>query len=910
MAIQSTLLAVVLGIVAAVMASVFGAIVLVRVLKLIGLLTSHVAQFIGGMLSDALRFVGAIVLMLVLAPLVLGSVVIGRWSAAAHFGRAVKNEIKTACLSIYRVVIGHPFRLIGLRSVTEGLENRLPQVIAEAPGPDKPSRRRVGMFDGYTIVGSLPGGGSGGRLYIAEPSELKRAAFVRQGLDDVEQVVIKSFSLADGSSLPQIVRESRALDAAKKLGLVLEHELTEERFFYVMRYVPGESLSTLTTRMHGLSGGNGLDDAHLRQALGYIADLLRALDTYHHGGLWHKDVKPDNIIVDGREAHLVDFGLVTPLRSAMTLTAHGTEYFRDPELVRQALRGVKVHQIDGTKFDIYAAGAVLYSVIENSFPAHGGLSQITKRCPEAVRWIVRRAMTDYDKRYATAAEMLGDLEAVLRAPNMFDVRPIDLPSMAQDAASRASEPEQGVACAPYGPWRNVRLAPWRSASRSNEVHRNSHADWMAFTRRARAEADAICDGCWLAQISEDDALEWLKQAWIGEAASSSMHENRLLGIVRRCAHEEAGARAAGQLPDPTSPVGYAAAGSPVPPPLHADDPTSRAPARPVPKRLAGRPKLRVTGWWSGRYTVEGEQAPRGGTSAPTPHPDLRGSDERPPFYAGVAPKARPARPAPRLSASEQLRAARGRAAAKRRAAQQRIAQSRKRARGHVDPTAINAGTVAGAVMGLLMLAAVGGLLLLSWTNTSRRETSVVASVAPPPAPPAPAAPAEASPSSSPAGPIVLTDAGKIDLASLAPIESRSLVVVSDLAPPLDASVERELRTLFSSLLRAGGTLLGDSSVFLGDGAGPDERQVEIVAELKAARGQRPIDSPDVQSDVMKWLRTHGDVDAVLWIAPVLKPGSGIQYSVFTSSATISGRVDKLLQPVLADALVRACMSVN
>ncbi|MCP6440745.1 hypothetical protein NL474_30330, partial [Klebsiella pneumoniae] len=77
-------------------------------------------------------------------------------------------------------------------------------------------------------------------------------------------------------------------------------------------------------------------------------------------------------------------------------TTHGTEYFRDPEMVRLALRGVKVQEVDGAKFDLYAAGAVLYSMIENSFPAHGVLSPINKRCPEALRWIVRRAMADYD----------------------------------------------------------------------------------------------------------------------------------------------------------------------------------------------------------------------------------------------------------------------------------------------------------------------------------------------------------------------------------------------------------------------------------------------------------------------------------------------------------------------------------
>ena len=53
----------------------------------------------------------------------------------------------------------------------------------------------------------------------------------RMGRGELKQVVIKSFSMNDGSSLPQIVRESRSLDAAKKLGLVLDHDLTPDRFF-------------------------------------------------------------------------------------------------------------------------------------------------------------------------------------------------------------------------------------------------------------------------------------------------------------------------------------------------------------------------------------------------------------------------------------------------------------------------------------------------------------------------------------------------------------------------------------------------------------------------------------------------------------------------------------------------------
>ena len=90
---------------------------------------------------------------------------------------------------------------------------------------------------------------------------------------------------------------------------------------------------------------------------------------------------------------------------------------------------MKVHQIDGSKFDVYAAGAVLYSMVENSFPAHSGLSQISKRCPDALRWIVRRAMAEYDRRYPSAAAMLADLRVLMLASDPFSVKPADLPSV-------------------------------------------------------------------------------------------------------------------------------------------------------------------------------------------------------------------------------------------------------------------------------------------------------------------------------------------------------------------------------------------------------------------------------------------------------------------------------------------------
>ncbi len=397
----------------------------------IGRCFRHLFEFVAGMLRDALRLVGSLLAALACVAALGFSMLFVRRSAALHYGRALRDEATRAGGCFYRLIIGHLMRLLCLDAMTEGLEKRVPEIIARAPGPDRPSSGPA-SFPGYRITGSLPGGGSGARLYLAEPDsdkfrQLQRSA--PRGVDVPGRLVIKSFSLSDGSTLPQIVRENRALSAARDLGLVLEHELTATRFHYVMPYVPGEDLSAETARLHAAAGSAGLDDTGLRRALSLTDDLLSTLQRFHKGGLWHKDVKPGNVIVSEGRAHLVDFGLITPLASAMTLTTHGTEYFRDPEMVRLALKGVKVNEVDGIKFDLYGAGAVLFSLVEGGFPAHGSLSRITRRCPEALRWIIRRAMADMQHRYASATEMLDDLRSVSGADDPFRVRPADLPSL-------------------------------------------------------------------------------------------------------------------------------------------------------------------------------------------------------------------------------------------------------------------------------------------------------------------------------------------------------------------------------------------------------------------------------------------------------------------------------------------------
>jgi len=445
-------------------------------------LIGHVLRHLVGTLVELLRFAGALIAAVFLPLAVMFNIGRGRWGTSQHYGKALVDELANAASALYRATLAHPLRLVGLGALLDGVENRMPEVVAAAPGADRPAGGPTKAFDGYVVTGSLPAGGSGAKLWVARPTPAKHAQLAAQFAAVPAEVVIKAFDLSAGSTLPQIVRENRALEAARKLGLVLEHHMAADRFHYVMPYVAGADLSEVARRMHGRAAAGGLDDDGLRAVSGYAASLLGILARFHAAGLWHKDIKPSNIIVGEGRVELVDLGLVTPLASAMTLTTHGTEYYRDPEMVRLAMRGVKVHEVDGVKFDLYSAGAVLYFLIEHSFPAHGSLSAITKRCPEAVRWIVRRAMASLESRYGSAGEMLRDVEAVLASKDPFALRPADLPSM----GGRAAEVERAVSAGEPAPWKHEPPPPFAparqptpvgAAAPGKEVRRSKSRGW-------------------------------------------------------------------------------------------------------------------------------------------------------------------------------------------------------------------------------------------------------------------------------------------------------------------------------------------------------------------------------------------------------------------------------------------------
>jgi len=128
--------------------------------------------------------------------------------------------------------------------------------------------------------------------------------------------------------------------------------------YYVMGYVRGDSLSALLRR----SGRLGADQA--RRILGELAD---ALDYAHRQGVVHRDLKPDNVLIeeDSGRALLADFGIAKSAAAGHTLTATGsivgTPLYMSPE--QASGRG----DVDG-RSDLYSLGVIGFEMLAGRRP--------------------------------------------------------------------------------------------------------------------------------------------------------------------------------------------------------------------------------------------------------------------------------------------------------------------------------------------------------------------------------------------------------------------------------------------------------------------------------------------------------------------------------------------------------------
>ncbi|HET9039296.1 MAG TPA: protein kinase [Gemmatimonadales bacterium] len=244
--------------------------------------------------------------------------------------------------------------------MTDSADKPLPARLAEALG------------DAYTIEGEVGRGGMG-VVYRARDERLQR------------RVAIKV--LPPELAFQKDIRErfTREAQTAAKLShphIVPIHTVGEGQglVYFVMGYVDGESVAGRIRRRGKLP----VDEA--RRIMGEAADALSAA---HALSIIHRDIKPDNILLEGSRGRVMvtDFGIAKALSSTSgaTLTgagvAIGTPAFMSPE------QAAGEREIDG-RSDVYSLGVVAFQMLTGELPFNAPtvagilMKQITEPAPD------------------------------------------------------------------------------------------------------------------------------------------------------------------------------------------------------------------------------------------------------------------------------------------------------------------------------------------------------------------------------------------------------------------------------------------------------------------------------------------------------------------------------------------------
>ncbi|HEY8198108.1 MAG TPA: protein kinase [Gemmatimonadales bacterium] len=202
--------------------------------------------------------------------------------------------------------------------------------------------------------------------------------------------------------------------------------------WYTMPYVEGETLRQRLVRQRTLP---------IEEAIRITCEIATALDYAHRRGIVHRDVKPENILIEDEHAVIADFGVARALdrggAEGLTGTgfAVGTPAYMSPEEASGS------GEVDG-RADVYALGCVLYEMLAGGPPFAGTpkavLAQrligppvsVTKRrsgIPRSVSGAIARALaTKPEDRYKSAGEFAETLEDSLQSGSWLKVAPRSL----------------------------------------------------------------------------------------------------------------------------------------------------------------------------------------------------------------------------------------------------------------------------------------------------------------------------------------------------------------------------------------------------------------------------------------------------------------------------------------------------
>ncbi len=357
-----------------------------------------------------------------------------------------------------------PSRLLGSRASCPGCgqttELSVSETLNSVVVADR-GERRIGRY----LLLSRIGHGGFGDVWRAKDEHLDRPVAMK----------LPRFGPNDAKRLKRFLAESQAAARLAHPNIVTLYDADEVdgQPYLAIELLEGESLQAVADRA---PIPNSI-------AVSIVMQLADALHYAHQSSIVHRDIKPQNIVMDSRGLpKIVDFGLAKMLdeHSGQTVdgTVLGTPSYMAPEQARGAIQEMGPHT------DQYSLGVVLYWLLTRRVPFSGPhaivLNQVIHSAPERPSAIVPdldprleaiclKAMSKAPSdRYADCAEMAEDLrrfsrdEDVLAKPASVFARAYrwsqSYPLQATLAVSAVSLVLLGIVVASIGLWRTRQLA--------------------------------------------------------------------------------------------------------------------------------------------------------------------------------------------------------------------------------------------------------------------------------------------------------------------------------------------------------------------------------------------------------------------------------------------------------------------
>ena len=290
-------------------------------------------------------------------------------------------------------------------------------------------------FGPYEIVEEIGHGGMG-VVYRAHDTRLNRDV----ALKVIAESYLSSSATPIEATHERFLREARSSSALNHPNICTIYDVGEQsgRPYLVMEFLEGQTLKQI---IHALP-------LPVDQILDYSIQLASALVEAHRHGILHRDIKPANLFVVRRGQgngvlKVLDFGLakrsliaedgsatnsignLTGLDFSGTLTSPGSTVGTVAYMSPEQARG---ETLDG-RADVFSAGVVMYEMATGSSPFFGQsvaeiFAGLLAREPDPIRKrfaqfpreldrVIQKALAkDKAERYASAAELLADLEQV------------------------------------------------------------------------------------------------------------------------------------------------------------------------------------------------------------------------------------------------------------------------------------------------------------------------------------------------------------------------------------------------------------------------------------------------------------------------------------------------------------------